>query len=87
MYPIKIPSKQLSCVGAGLMERLSYWWCRYMHTAVMWPMNGYYHCRVCHRRYPVPWEHGSKLQSQVQPDETYPRWEGDLSLPVEKTAA
>ncbi len=31
-------------------------WCRYLHTAVMWPIHGHYSCRVCLRRYPVPWE-------------------------------
>ena len=47
----------------GLIETLSHLWCKYLHTAVMWPMNGYYHCGVCNRRYPVPWGQDRQLQS------------------------
>jgi len=31
-------------------------WCRTMHRKPMWPIHGEYHCSVCLRRYPVPWE-------------------------------
>ena len=27
-----------------------------MHPAPMWPVKGHYHCPVCLRSYPVPWE-------------------------------
>jgi len=52
--PMRVAAPARSkCVG--FIERLSYLWCRYLHTAVRWPINGYYHCGVCSRRYPVPW--------------------------------
>jgi hypothetical protein len=30
-------------------------WCDIMHDAPMWPIHGEYECRVCGRRYSVPW--------------------------------
>jgi hypothetical protein len=30
-------------------------WCDSMHDAPMWPIHGEYECRICGRRYPVPW--------------------------------
>lgn len=30
-------------------------WCKLMHPAPRWPINGYYECPTCLRRYPVPW--------------------------------
>src|SRR5882762_6983089 len=30
-------------------------WCDFMHAAPMWPIHGEYECRICGRRYPVPW--------------------------------
>src|SRR5438128_5231673 len=30
-------------------------WCTFMHDSPMWPIHGEYECRVCGRRYPVPW--------------------------------
>ena len=30
-------------------------WCKCMHEAAMWPIHGWYRCRTCHRRHPVPW--------------------------------
>ena len=33
-------------------------WCYVMHPDPMWPMNGYYRCPRCHRKYRVPWEMG-----------------------------
>src|ERR1700726_3514311 len=30
-------------------------WCDFMHDAPMWPIHGEYECRVCGRRYSVPW--------------------------------
>jgi hypothetical protein len=27
------------------------------HAHAMWPVQGYYRCRVCLRTHPVPWEH------------------------------
>jgi hypothetical protein len=33
-------------------------WCDFMHDAPMWPIHGEYECRICGRRYPVPWAGG-----------------------------
>jgi hypothetical protein len=30
-------------------------WCKVVHDQPMWPIRGYYSCRVCLRRQPVPW--------------------------------
>src|SRR5438445_7765447 len=30
-------------------------WCDFMHDALMWPIHGEYECRICGRRYLVPW--------------------------------
>jgi hypothetical protein len=38
------------------IERLGDLWCKYMHTAMTWPIHGHYLCRTCHREYAVPWE-------------------------------
>ena len=32
-------------------------WCTAMHSSLMWPSHGHYHCRTCGREYPVAWEH------------------------------
>lgn len=40
----------------GVFARLGEQWCRWMHSDISWPVNGYYSCRKCHRRFPVPWE-------------------------------
>src|SRR4030081_3357093 len=29
--------------------------CDFMHDAPMWPIHGEYECRICGRRYSVPW--------------------------------
>ena len=31
-------------------------WCKAMHPDPMWPVNGVYQCRVCHRKFRVAWE-------------------------------
>ena len=38
-----------------LTEALGNLWCRLIHDAPMWPIHGEYQCRVCLRRYGVPW--------------------------------
>lgn len=40
----------------SIFERLLVLWCRLMHHATMWPINGRYECRICGRTYAVPWE-------------------------------
>lgn len=37
-------------------EQLGRAWCKVMHPDPTWPVNGYYRCPRCHRRYRVPWE-------------------------------
>lgn len=39
-----------------LFARLGQGWCRLWHSDITWPVNGYYECRKCGRRFPVPWE-------------------------------
>lgn len=39
-----------------LWEKVAESWCRVMHPAPMWPVNGHYRCPTCLRIYPVPWE-------------------------------
>ena len=31
-------------------------WCKLTHKGTTWPIHGQYECRICGRRYPVPWE-------------------------------
>src|SRR5579872_7390548 len=40
-------------------------WCSLMHESAMWPTHGFYQCRACGRKYPVPWSelrHTPRLQ-------------------------
>ncbi len=39
----------------ALAERLRRLWCRCMHDSPMWPIHGEYECRICLRRFEVPW--------------------------------
>ncbi len=39
-----------------LWPKLTNLWCKAMHPAPMWPINGHYVCPRCLRSYPVPWE-------------------------------
>lgn len=39
-----------------MRELIGLWLCRWTHPKPLWPIHGYYICRVCLRRYPVPWE-------------------------------
>jgi hypothetical protein len=39
----------------ALWSRIENAWCKVVHNQLMWPIHGYYSCRVCLRRYPVPW--------------------------------
>jgi hypothetical protein len=43
----------------GQADKLRKAWCRFMHVSSTWPRNGHYLCRVCGRRYPVPWANPS----------------------------
>jgi hypothetical protein len=37
-------------------SRIAGRWCKLMHPAPMWPINGYYRCPACLREHRVPWE-------------------------------
>jgi hypothetical protein len=37
------------------IERLGYWWCKFIHDAPTWPIHRQYECRTCGRHHPVIW--------------------------------
>ncbi|HEY1342721.1 MAG TPA: hypothetical protein VGF59_34700 [Bryobacteraceae bacterium] len=39
-----------------MLNWISEFWCRKMHTRAMWPIHGRYVCPQCLREYPVVWE-------------------------------
>ncbi len=39
---------------------LGNWWCRKMHGTPMWPIHGFYVCRICLRSFPLDW--GKKIK-------------------------
>lgn len=43
-----------SC-NVSFAEKLIRRWCSLAHDAPMWPIHGQYECRVCGRRFDVPW--------------------------------
>ncbi len=49
----------------SVRSRVATVWCKLMHPAPMWPVNGHYQCPACLRSYPVPWEH---VRSNHNPD-------------------
>ena len=51
---------QASAAGQTAAWRFGMLWCDFMHDSPMWPIHGEYECRVCGRRYPVPWA-GNRL--------------------------
>lgn len=40
----------------ALGDRVARLWCKSMHPAPMWPVQGHYRCPLCLRSYPVLWE-------------------------------
>lgn len=42
-------------------------WCQLMHPEPMWPVNGVYQCRECHRKFPVAWEKAAPAASPEPP--------------------
>lgn len=52
---------------AVLAGRLGRGWCRLMHSDITWPVNGWYECRKCRRRFPVPWETPPPARAQTRP--------------------
>ncbi len=51
----------------GVFTRLGNQWCRWMHSDITWPVNGYYSCRKCYRRFPVPWENPQAFHAPPRP--------------------
>lgn len=41
-------------------------WCNVMHEDITWPIHGYYRCRRCHRKYPVPWENAPQSRESKE---------------------
>src|SRR2546427_13226888 len=41
-------------------------WCDFMHDAPMWPIHGEYECRICGRRYLVPWAGDTLLPAPAE---------------------
>lgn len=48
----------------SIRSKLGEFWCRLVHEEIMWPVNGYYECRVCLRRYPVVWQEQAAAVSE-----------------------
>lgn len=48
----------------ALLTRLKTAWCHLMHPAPMWPAHGWYECRVCPCKHPVPWEHKRPMEAR-----------------------
>jgi hypothetical protein len=39
-----------------LLEQIEEFWCKNMHSDIMWPSGGRYLCRVCQREYRVQFD-------------------------------
>ena len=46
-------------------ERIADLWCKWMHTAPMWPAHGQYECRICGRHHRVCWEQPLQTEPRV----------------------
>jgi hypothetical protein len=55
---LQLPKTQIAGwrIRGRLVEWFSAWWCRTMHTRMMWPIHGKYVCRACMREYPIVWD-------------------------------
>jgi hypothetical protein len=47
----------------ALMEKWLAVWCVAMHNSLTWPSHGWYLCRICGRRFAVPWAEGDEILS------------------------
>jgi hypothetical protein len=54
-----------SAAGQTTAGKLGTLWCALMHDSPMWPIHGQYQCRICGRRYAVPWA-GDKFLARVR---------------------
>jgi hypothetical protein len=60
-------------------------WCKLMHPEPMWPINGFYRCRTCHRLYPVPWNSPERTSAEMPAQAAlrpYPRSAPDQLRPA-----
>jgi len=46
---------QASAAGQTAAWKFGTLWCDFMHDSPTWPIHGEYECRICGRRYAVPW--------------------------------
>lgn len=71
-------------------DKIGTLWCSLMHDSPMWPIHGHYECRICGRKYPVPWSDttlaGAQPARQPARQPAVPRW-GSAVLPVLLLAA
>jgi len=61
-------------------SRIGRLWCTLVHDSPMWPVHGYYECRICGRRYPafVEWAYVSRVKRGVlQPMPVSLAWHGE----------
>jgi len=56
---------QASAAGQTAAWEFGALWCDFMHDAPMWPIHGEYECRICGRRYSVPWA-GDRLPAPAK---------------------
>ena len=43
-----------------MMDVMGMLWCRWWHNSIMWSGQRCYECRICHRRFEVPWAANDK---------------------------
>jgi len=66
-HALRIPAPSADNSLGRLTARLGQAWCRWWHSDITWPVNGYYYCRKCWRRFPVPWEIPPREAAREQP--------------------
>ena len=59
-----------------MLDKISEFWCRSMHTKAMWPIHGKYVCSQCLREHRLEWEGPARASEYADP-----------SLAGERTAA
>jgi len=50
-----------------MMNKISQFWCRKMHTQAMWPIHGKYICSRCLREHRVEWEGPARAAEYADP--------------------
>jgi hypothetical protein len=49
--------------SSGFFEKLGYYWCRFAHDQIRWPVRGRYQCARCWRYHVVRWEQTEQQNS------------------------